>query len=200
MKKHLFIFLTLALTLLAGCRSKQQVAVVSDDETAATWQNVSLPVTLTISEPMKLTLSGTLTMVRGEYALMSFRTFGFEVAQACVTPDQLDVVLKMPSKMWISESMGERLTSRGLTFADLQDQMLSDSNLAQKIPGATISESNGKTTISVSTTVSGAKLSVDVSYKLSDAKWDASSPATFSTPGSDYKKLTLESAAKSLGQ
>lgn len=197
MKKHLLILLSIVALALGACKSKQEVAPVIEP---AKWQNVSMPVTVTIDQPMSLTLNGTLTMVRGEYALVSFRTFGFEVASAEVTPRELNFAMKMPSKMWVNEPVGDRLKSRNIDFTQLQDDFVSENAPQISIPGLSVSTKNGTTTIHVSTTAKGMKLSASMSYNINNAKWDVEKPATFSTPGSDYRKLDLRSAAKALGK
>lgn len=197
MKKHLIILLSALIIMVSGCKSKKQVTA---QEELTTWQNVSMPVTMTVSDPMSLTLSGTLTMVRGEYALVSFRTFGFEVAQAYATPEEMNLVLKMPSKIWVNEALGDRLSSKGVDFTKLQDEIIKDNIPAMNVSGLSVSSSNGVNTLSVSTTANGIKLSATLSLNLNDAKWNVSNPASFTTPGSEYRKLSLASAAKTLGK
>lgn len=200
MKKHLPLLLSLltAITLLlAGCKSKKEVTPPVEP---VKWQNVTMPVSVSIDQPMSLTLNGTLTMVRGDYALVTFRTFGIEVASAYISPSQMDMVLKMPSKMWVSEPVGERLSSRGINFAELQDAFVSETIPQLKMSGFSVSANGSRRTISVSTTAKGMKLSASLNYNLDDAKWNVETPATFSTPGSGYRKLDLQSAAKSLGK
>lgn len=196
MKKHLLILLSVFALLLAGCKSKKEITPTEETK----WQNVTMPVTLTIQEPMSLTLNGTLTMVRGEYALISFRTFGFEVAKACVTPENMDLVLKMPQKLWISEPLGNRLASRNIDFTKLQDEILANGVQTLKVSGLTVSSHNGETTLTLSTTAKGMKLGVAVTYNLDNSTWNSSNPQKFSAPGSEYKKLSISSAANILGK
>jgi len=199
MKNRLIIFLSVFSLLLAGCKSKKEIAPVEVTPVAtAKWQNVSMPVTMTVNQPMNLTLNGTLTMVRGSYALVSFRTFGFEIARVCATPENLDMVVKMPSKMWVSEPLGNRMRSRSIDFTTLQDDLLNPDAAAITIPGLSISSADGVTALSISTTAKGMKLSATVTFDIDDARWDVSNPAAFSTPGSDYRKLSAEAVLKSL--
>lgn len=207
MKKNIFLLLALLVITLAGCRSKKEAATV---EQAAeikveepTWQNVQMPVRMTIEQPMRMSMNGTLTMVRGEYALLSFRTLGFEVAQAYVTPQQMDMVLKMPSKMWVSEPLGERLTKRDINFTQVQEAMLRNDLKLPKMPNGVEMTCGGTAEnpeVYLSLTAKGTKIAVSLTYDLSSAKWDVSNPAKFSTPGAAYRKITLESAAKALGK
>lgn len=207
-KQHLILLLALMTMAFAGCRSKKEAAPQTQQiETPVveqpSWNSVQMPVRVTIDNPMRLSMNGTMTLVRGEYILVSFRTFGFEVAQACVTPEQMDLVLKMPSKMWVSEPLGERLTKRDIDFTKLQDALLDNSLRLPKLPGS-ISVTTGGTDetpeVSVEMTAKGSKISATISYDLAQAKWEPANPARFSTPGSGYKKISLETAAKTLGK
>ncbi|MCM1309936.1 MAG: hypothetical protein NC301_02785 [Bacteroides sp.] len=198
MNKPLLLLLSAIVLILAGCKSKQEAAPVVEE---TKWQNMTVPVKLTISQPMNLTINGTLTMVRGQYAYVTFRTFGFEVAQANVTPEQMDMVLKMPSKMWVNEPLGDRLKSRSLDFTALQDAIAEDKVGDFGLGGASVvSRSDGEKTFAVSTNVKGVNISVALSYNLNDAKWNSTNPASFSNPDSGYSKISLESAAKLLGK
>lgn len=197
MKKYLTLLLTFFALLMAGCKSKKEV---TPTEVAPVWQNVSMPITLTVQSPMALNLNGTLTMVRGEYALMSFRTFGIEVAQACVTPSDMNLVLKMPSKLWVCEPIADRLSTRNIDFTKLQDQLVNPEGFMINVNEFSATSRNGATALTVTTTAKGVTLAATLSYNLNDAKWDSSNPASFSTPGSSYRKLDLQSAAKALGK
>lgn len=198
MKKNLLLLLSVMVLLLAGCNSKKAVAPAIEE---TKWQNVTVPVKLTLKEPMSLNINGTLTMVRGEYAYVTFRTFGFEVAQAFVTPAEMDMVLKMPTKLWVNEPLGDRLKSRSIDFTALQDVIAEDKVDNVNVGGLSVSaRSNGEKTFTITTAFKGVNLSVALSYNINDATWNSERPATFTTPGSGYSKVSLESAAKLLGK
>lgn len=198
MKKNLLLLLSVMVLLLTGCNSKKAVAPAIEE---TKWQNITVPVKLTLKEPMSLNINGTLTMVRGEYAYVTFRTFGFEVAQAFVTPAEMDMVLKMPTKLWVNEPLGDRLKSRSIDFTALQDVIAEDKVDNVNVGGLSVSaRSNGEKTFTITTAFKGVNLSVALSYNINDATWNSERPATFTTPGSGYSKVSLESAAKLLGK
>lgn len=207
MKHRLLLIVALTVALgIVGCKSQKQTVeneIAKEQEQSSVWQNVQMPVTVTIDQPMRLTLTGTMTMVRGEYVLVSFRTLGFEVATAYVTPEQMNMVMKMPSKVWISEPLADRLKSRNIDFTQAQDAMLSNTLTFPKMSDGIDISMGGTSTapeLSVSMTAKGVKFDVAISYSLKDAEWNVSNPRTFSEPGTGYSKLTLQSAAKLLGQ
>lgn len=194
MKNRLIIILSVFTLLLAGCKSKKEIAPVESPK----WQNVIMPVTVTVNKPINMTLNGTLTMVRGGYALASFRMLGFEIGRACATPENLDLVAKMPSKMWISEPIGNRLRSRGIDFTKFQDALVDANAAAITLPGLSVSSADGVTTLSLSTTAGGTNLAATVNFDIANARWNVENPAKFSTPGSDYRKLSANAVLKSL--
>ncbi len=172
--------------MFTGCRSKRAAAPAADSEAVelvtGRWSNVQMPVRLTINQPMGLVLNGTATMVRNEYIYMSFRMFGFEVAQANVTPDEFDFVMKQPDKVWFKEPLGNRLEQVGFTFEKLQQIMLDDDEYSLK------------------TTANGKTIDATLSWSRDDARWNVERPARFSSPGENYKKMTLESAKQFIGK
>lgn len=170
---------------VAGCRSKQAVETsvepAPDEQVVERWRNVQMPVSLIMNQPFGISLNGTATMVNDQYIFMSFRMLGFEVAQANLTPDEVDFILKQPEKVWLKEPVGDRLESMGLTFEKLQQIMLDDDEYSLKTTGA------GKT------------IDVTLRWRRDEARWNVENPARFSAPGSNYKKMTLQSAKKLIG-
>jgi len=206
MKKTIYLFFSLLVLLsIAGCRSQKPTPptpVVPDAEEPA-WTNVTMPVRVTITEPLAFSLNGTATMVRGEYVLVSFRTFGFEVGAVCLTPDEMNLVMKMPQKLWMREPLGDRLGKRGLSFIALQEAMLGNRAVFQSLPrsiDATIGGTETAPEVMLKATVKGKKIQVGITWDLDAAKWNQPRPATFATPGPGYKQLTLDSALKVLGR
>lgn len=168
-----------------ACRSKQVVDTTvepaPDEQVVEQWRNVQMPVSLIINQPLGMSLSGTATMVNNQYIYMSFRLLGFEVAQANLTPDEVDFVLKQPEKIWFKEPVGNRLENMGLTFEKLQQIMLDDEEYSLK------------------TTAGGKTVDVTLRWRRDDARWNIVRPARFAAPGENYKKMTLQNAKKFLG-
>lgn len=188
---------------IAGCKSKQQETVVepvAEEEVA--WHNVTLPVKVSVVKPQKMSFNGTATIVRGEYVYMSFRLLGFEVGAMNITPDEVDVVIKQLSKVWLQESISDKLKQYNVSFTTLQDAMLGDKNALNKLPDAvnfTVGGSETAPAITFSTTVKNVALEATLTWTMESAKWDTDSPATFTEPGSGYNKVSLQQAAKLLG-
>lgn len=106
MSRILKILAALMLTLsVGGCRSAKQTEASAGRE----WTNVSMPVKVRVTQPQKMTLSGTATMVRGEYVFISLRVFGFEVAQLYADKKEADVVMKQPSKLWLQTDIENQI-------------------------------------------------------------------------------------------
>lgn len=168
----------------SGCRSKQAVETsvqpAPEEQVVEKWRNVQMPVSLIINQPLGMSLSGTATMVNNQYIYMSFRLLGFEVAQANLTPDEVDFVLKQPEKIWLKEPVGDKLAAMDLTFEKLQQMMLDDDEYSLK------------------TTAAGRNIDVTLRWNRDDARWNVERPAAFSAPGSNYKKMTLQSAKTKL--
>lgn len=192
---------------LAGCRSKQATVAepVPEEELIPQWDNVQIPVTLDISQPVSFTVNGTATMVRGEYIYMSFRLMGFEVAQAYMDPHEADLVIK-PMKTWIQEPVSDRLSSRNTDFVTLQEAMLGDPKSLEAIVPSSVSVKRMGTATAPSfraqTKLKGMTFDMTVSWDIDDARWDVARPATFKAPapGSGYSKTTLKNATNLLGK
>lgn len=198
--KHFLSLLIIAL-LLAGCRSQKQAAVVTPQQEEATWQNVQMPVTMSVLKPQKLSVSGTATLVRGEYVYISLRFLGFEVGQVNITPEEADMVLKQPQKLWVNVPVAQRLADLGIPFTSLQEILMGNRDFMSKVPAGLNVEFGGteqKPEVRVTGKVRGKDLEVQLTWNLANAKWDQPEPKAFTAPGSGYKKLTAEEALKLL--
>lgn len=201
--KHFLKFLLLIIVLapMAGCRSKKE-AVTEIEQVENSWQNVSLPVKVQIVQPQKLSLSGSATMVRGEYILVSMRFLGFEIGRACITPQNADVVLRQPSKLWIQTPVANSLSRAGVSFSTIQETLLGDRSLLAKLPpqfNVSIGGTEQTPEVTVKATIQGKPAELKLTWNLNEAKWNQNSPASFSTPGSDYVKTDLAGLTKMLG-
>lgn len=196
-----FILVLVLLAPLASCKSSKQT-VQQIEQQESTWSSVSVPVKVQLLSPQKISLSGTATMVRGEYILVSLRFLGFEVGQACITPENADMVLRQPSRLWLHEPVGERLERAGVSFNDLQQTLLGDRRLLSRMPkGIDIDVAGTEETpvVTAKATVGGKPAEVRLTWELSRARWDIDNPARFTEPGSDYRQTTLEQLSKLLG-
>lgn len=203
MKRIIRIFLTLAILLpLGACRSQRHATPVTTPAEETSWQNVQMPVTMTLLQPQKLSVGGTATLVRGDYVYISLRFLGFEVGQVNITPDQADVVLKQPQKLWVEVPVAERLKALDLPFVSLQEILMGNRDFMAKVPHGLNVEFGGteaKPEVMVSGKVRNKDLQVRFTWDLANAKWDQTSPKAFTAPGSAYKKLTVDDAAKLFG-
>lgn len=185
---------------LAGCRShKRQAEAAAIAQEEAAWSNVQLPVTVAVTKPADISLSGTATMVRGEYIYLSLRFWGFEVGQVNITPEEADVVLKQPQKLWMHTPVAERIARYGVSFASLQEAVLGNRDLIAKVPRGVNVEFGGSDTkpeVTVSGKVNGKDIEVMLTLNLGAAKWDQPAPKGFTAPGSGYRQVSLEEALK----
>lgn len=192
------ILILAALLLLAGCRSQKQ-AVVTPQEEEATWRNVQMPVTVTMLKPQKMSISGTATLVRGEYVYISLRFLGFEVGQINVTPAEADVVLKQPQKLWVNMPVDAYLERLGVPFTSLQEIMMGNRDFMSKVPRdmrVTFGGSEEKPEVEISGKLKGKDVELVLTWNLGAAKWNQESPRGFTAPGQGYNKLTAEEAFK----
>lgn len=200
--KHI-IRLIAVLTLLipvAGCRSSKQPKAEQEEQTA--WSNVSMPVKIRIIQPQKFTFSGNATMVRGEYMLITMRFLGFEVGQAYLTPDMVDVVLRQPSKIWLREPVGKRLQRIDTDFVTLQETFLGNRRLLSKVPESinlTVAGTELHPAVTVKTELKGKPVEVELTWDLEQAKWNQTNPPIFKTPGSDYRQTDAVTLMKLIG-
>lgn len=202
-KSSLLVVLSLVclLPLLDSCRSGRDAVKPEIGAEQSVWTNVTMPVKVSIAKPQRFSFSGTATLVRGEYALVSLRFLGFEVGQIYVTPETADVVIKQPSKIWVQTDVADRLRSSGLSFVGLQEVMMGNREFADRLPGGlevTFGGSESNPEVMLSGSVKGKPVEATFSWNLNDAKWNADSPRRFSAPGSSYRKTSLEGLMKSI--
>ena len=138
------IFLTFMLTLLAGCSSqrgaqkhnKTEAEVPADVSlqtpqqrfdalcrSYADWQDVSLPLSVSLRSPKSISFSARAVMKRGAWISMSVRMLGFEVASVYVDNDSVHAIDKF-HKAYLSESIKGLFGNVDVTVADLQDLLL----------------------------------------------------------------------------
>lgn len=91
--------------------------------TYSEWEDVQMPMAMSMSAPEKFSISGRATMVRDSAILLSMRMFGMEVAQVYANPDSVWFVDKH-HKMYIQESLESLCGSYPMGLDDIQDCLL----------------------------------------------------------------------------
>lgn len=97
--------------------------------TYADWEEVTMPLRVTLTEPKSLTLGAKASMKRGQYINLSVRMLGFEVAAMWLDTDSIHVVDRY-HKAYYSAGVAKAFGNAGLTVADIQDLLLGRGFLA----------------------------------------------------------------------
>ncbi len=100
----------------------------------ADWNDVSLPVKVTLTAPKRVSFSARASMKRGEWINISVRMLGFELASVWVDNDSVHAIDKY-HKMYLSEGLANLTAGADVTLADLQDLLLGRGFLAGKNGG-----------------------------------------------------------------
>lgn len=199
MKKFNYIIAIVAIVCmaLASCKTSKTVVPAELEK----WQTAELPLKVELQSPMAISLNGMAYMERGRSAFFSGRMFGFEVGQVYVTPDQIDLVLKQPQKLWISQEMGalpvpfdlvqDALTGDAVALAQLQAKYADNVEVAGT-PSAPV--------VTVKVERKGMKLSARLLPDLTRLQTNQQLGRSFEVPGSGYKKMDAKSALKSIGE
>lgn len=212
MKIHCIALLLLSSTLaLTGCRSSKNATTEAADTSAVqtvapvqqtrTWQNVYLPVKMELLQPQKFSISGRATMVADKYMLISLRFFGMEVGQVYVDNSNATIVLRQPQKICMEQPVAAAMSTLGVSLADLQDALLGNEAVLAKLPSQFVANSSvtsdGDSSQIILTATNGEKqYAVRITSDLKSAEWNVKSPRTFTAPGSEYQRVTLQSALK----
>ncbi len=92
-------------------------------ESYGTWQDVKIPLSVSLSQPVKAGISGTVTMTRDRDIYISMRFLGMEVLSIYVTQDSLFATYK-PGKLYVAESLDGLLGGFPVTVGNVQDLLL----------------------------------------------------------------------------
>ncbi len=87
------------------------------------WERLRVPVTLRLSSPKKMSVSGTATLIRGKSVHMSMRVFGMEVATLYLTNDSVVFVEKF-SKYYVAERLDHLLSGFPVTIDNVEDLLI----------------------------------------------------------------------------
>ena len=207
MKKVLPIIFALLLLLpaMSGCRSTKNVAVTEEIVPVVeepTWENVQMPVKVTLVEPQRMSFNGTATLVRGKYVLISLRLLGFEIGQMHLTPEVADMVVKQPTKVWIQTPVSQYFDTYDVSFTALQEVMMGNREVLHKVPkqfSVEVAGTEERPEVTLAGKLKGKTIEMTFAWELNNAKWDRENPTAFTTPGSNYTKTTLTSVLKALG-
>ncbi len=119
--RHIFRLLP-ALILLSlfavGCRTQRKAVEVVPAETK--WERMQVPITLSLTSPQKMSVSGTLNMVRDTSVVISLRMIGMEVAVIAIDSENVTVLDKFNKHAYqapLARIMGEL----DITIGQLQD-------------------------------------------------------------------------------
>lgn len=193
MKKfdYLIVIVAIVCMTLSSCKSSKSVVSPEPEK----WQTAELPLKVELQSPMSISLNGRAYMERGKSAFFSARLFGFEVGQAYVTPDRVDLVLKQPQKLWISQAIG----ALPVPFELVQDALTGDAaalaQLQSKYAGnVEIGGTPTAPTVSILIERKGQKISARLVPDLSQLQTNQPLGRIFETPGSGYKKMDAKSA------
>ena len=127
-----------------GALSQVAPAVRFDSLTAsyADWDDVALPVRLSITRPKAFSVTAQCPMKHNPWVLFSVRMLGFEVAKVWLDNDSVHAVDKY-HKRYLSESLQRFLGSNDVTIGNFQDMLLGRAFLTGKAGGTLTPASSG---------------------------------------------------------
>lgn len=144
---HLIACIAIAAILpaLTGCRAGKSATGTTDAGTAnaskeiasqsplqrydalcagySEWQDVNMPVKLSLTEPQNLGISARAMMKRNEWISLSVRMLGFELASVWIDNDSVHATDKY-HKLYLSESIDKIFAGAGVTIAEIQDLLM----------------------------------------------------------------------------
>lgn len=127
-----------------GALAQVAPAVRFDSLTAsyADWDDVALPVRLSITRPKAFSVTAQCTMKHNQWVLFSVRMLGFEVAKVWLDNDSVHAVDKY-HKRYLSESLQRFLGCNDVTIGNFQDMLLGRAFLTGKSGGTLTPASSG---------------------------------------------------------
>lgn len=100
----------------------------------ADWQDVNIPVRISLTEPKSVSFAARATMKRNEWISLSVRMLGFELASVWIDNDSVHAIDKY-HKVYISESLKRFFAGADFTIGDVQDLLLGRGFLAGRNGG-----------------------------------------------------------------
>lgn len=127
------LLITIITALTASCGSSRKNAHTTGGYTPGetsspasqqlSWTDLSLPVTVSVTRPASLRVSGTMTMVNGKDIHISMRMLGFEVGAAYITSDSIYAYAKL-QRVYVAESISRLLGGLDADISDLQSLLI----------------------------------------------------------------------------
>jgi hypothetical protein len=89
----------------------------------------------------------------------------------------------------------------GVSLSDVQEALLGNETVLAKLPSQFVANSSltsdGNSSQLLLTATNGNKqYAMRITSDLKSAEWNVASPRTFTAPGADYQRVTLQSALK----
>lgn len=106
---------------VSGVSGEHPLKAVADNY--RDWTDVTVPVTLSLEAPKRMSVSARARMVRGRCIDLSFRMLGFEVARVWFTPDSV-VAASRPKKVYLAESLSDLTSGLPINLDNLQDLLM----------------------------------------------------------------------------
>lgn len=140
MQKSTYRFLFSAIiiftiTVLQSCHSvKSSVSTTLSDDTEEelytrlisdykSWSDIYMPVTLSVSSPMDMSISGRATFIRDSEIHLSLRMIGIEVAVIYINNEKIYIIDKF-NKRYIEDSLSKLPGDLPVTVSNIQDMLL----------------------------------------------------------------------------
>lgn len=128
--KHLSLLaiLIVSLGLITSCGTKKQAVPVRD----TSWHTLSVPVKLSTTSPLRVSMSGKAFLVNDSLINVSVRLLGMEVGGVRVTADTITCLDRFHGYI-LEVPMAEITKSTGLRLMDIQDILLGKQELPANI-------------------------------------------------------------------
>lgn len=135
--RHIIIIIAMAfaMTALQGCHStKSAVSTTISDDTEAElfarlisgykdWNDIYMPVTLSVSSPVDVSISGRATFISDSEIYISLRMIGIEVAVVYINNEKLFIIDKF-HKIYMEESLDRLPGDIPVNISNLQDMLI----------------------------------------------------------------------------
>lgn len=192
--------------LLTACHTTSRTAVDNRAGHTGRWHDVYMPVKVSMSSPVSISLSGRATMVNDSLINISMRVLGMEVAVMHCTADSVWLADKY-HKYAFAESKQKVLGSHDMPLSELQNIMLGIDKDGRNLltfnnpaNGSEVRISFGDRTVTPAGNAAG-QIRVDapldkghvdaaLTWNLRDADWNTYRRVNFTPPGKGYRYFT----------